>query len=144
MPIRKERREGGRDKKEKEGGEREKGKAQTPLAVMLSPILRQSSQDSCPHVPSFSFFTVNTLQFAFCLYHFIEYAFAKVISDLPIAKSNDYFPFHVKFDGYETFDTVSLKKCILISRTPHTPSFLLPPDRFSSESFTDFLLQPAP
>lgn len=72
----------------KEGREGEKKKrggwGQTPLVIVLSLILRQASQDNCPHVLNFSSFT-HEHEFAFCLHGFTTDTFAKVTSDLSIA-----------------------------------------------------------
>lgn len=79
--------------------------------MVFLPVLRQTSQDSCPHVFQVSHLSlsVNTLQFAFCLHHFTKDGFAKITTDLSIAKSSGYFPFLITLDDYGTLDTVSSK-----------------------------------
>jgi len=86
LPIRKEEREGERKRKKKEEGTNSSSCCSTSCpqtAVLMSPVSHLS-------------LSMNTLQFAFCLHQFTKDAFAKVASDLPIAKSNGCFPIRIK------------------------------------------------
>lgn len=104
LPIRKEGREGRREN-EREEGRWVRGKRQTPLAIIvLSPILRQFSQDSFLMSQVSHHSPMNTLPVAFSLHHITKDAFAKVpvIFQLPNIMDSFYSLSYLMITGYLT------------------------------------------